>query len=282
MKYKKLYNNIKIPPIGLGTGGIGRLLDTIIFKNRKSVNFLKQAISLGVKHIDTAEIYGNGCCERLIGKAIKTFNRESLFITSKVSPQNLGYKDLINSAKKSLQRLRTNYIDLYLIHGYNKEIPMHETMKAMDYLVFNGLARFIGVSNFSVEELKEAQDNSENKISANQIEYNLLVRDYGKFTKNMESRIIPYCQKNKIIIIAYRSLAKGKLARPGIKILDEMSEKYKKTQSQIAIKWLISKYNVVTIPKTLSLEHLKENLDAAEKWVLDRDDMLTLDNGLKM
>jgi diketogulonate reductase-like aldo/keto reductase len=149
-------------------------------------------------------------------------------------------------------------------------------MKAMDYLVENKLTRSIGVSNFSVEQMKEAQKHAKNKIIANQIEYNLLTRNRGQFTNDMESKIIPYCQKNDIMVIAYRPLAKGELAKTGIKLLDELAERYGRTQTQIALNWLISKPNVVTIPKAVRIEHIKENLGAIG-WRLSEEDMRRLD-----
>ncbi|SOH04267.1 hypothetical protein KSMBR1_1768 [Candidatus Kuenenia stuttgartiensis] len=150
-------------------------------------------------------------------------------------------------------------------------------MKAMDFLVEQKLVRCIGVSNFSVDQIKEAQKYTKNKIVANQIEYNLLVRDKGRVTENMESEIIPYCQENNIFIIAWRPLAKGKLAKPGFKILDELADKYHKTQAQIAINWLISKKGIVVISKSTKVEHLEKNLGAIG-WKLRQEDTDRLNN----
>jgi diketogulonate reductase-like aldo/keto reductase len=245
--------------------------------DKEEILAIKTAIRLGMTHIDTAELYGNGHAEELVGEAIEEFDRDKLFITTKVKWSNLKYQEVIAAAKRSLKRLKTNYIDLYLVHTPNSSIPIEETMKAMDYVAKNELARFIGVSNFSVEQMKEAQQHAENRIVANQIEYNLLVRDSGLHTKDMESKIIPYCQKNDIAVIAYRPLAYGQLAKPGIPLLDELAEKYKKTPAQIAINWLISKPNVVTIPKAVKIEHIKENLGAIG-WHLGEEDMHRLDH----
>ncbi|MEK6936813.1 MAG: aldo/keto reductase [Nanoarchaeota archaeon] len=282
MEFKNLTENVKIPVLGLGTGGFGSVFDTLALKNRKSVSIIQEAIKLGVTHIDTAELYANGYCEKLVGEAINEFKREDLFITTKVSPDNLKYNDLINSAKNSLKRLQTKYIDLYLIHNYNPNIPLKETMEAMDFLVEQKLVRLIGVSNFTVEELKEAQKFTKNRITANQIEYNLFYRNKttNGFLKNqnieMESKIIPYCQENNIIIIAYRPLAKGELFKKEIPILDELCRKYNKTRAQIALNWLISKDKVVTIPKSSNLEHIKENLGALG-WRMEKEDLEKLD-----
>ncbi len=276
MEFKELTDGVKIPVLGIGTWKMGGGLSADTTHDKECMFAIKIAVRLEMTHIDTAELYGNGHAEELVGEAIQEFEREQLFIATKVKQENLRYDDLISAAKRSLKRLRTGYIDLYLIHGPNPYTPIEETMKAMDYLVENKLTRFIGVSNFSGEQIKEAKKHAENKIVANQIEYNLLTRNRGQFTNSMESKIIPYCQKNGIIVIAYRPLAKGELAKPGIKLLDELTEKYGKTQAQIALNWLISKPNIVTIPKAVRIEHIKENLGAIG-WRLSEEDMRRLD-----
>ncbi|MDH5754135.1 MAG: aldo/keto reductase [Candidatus Bathyarchaeota archaeon] len=276
MHFKELINGVNISVLGIGTWKMGGGLTVDTAHDKECILAIKTAVRLEMTHIDTAELYGNGHAEELVGEAIQEFEREELFIATKVKQENLRYDDLISAAKRSLKRLRTSYIDLYLIHGPNPYIPIEETMKAMDYLVESKLTRFIGVSNFSVEQIEEAQKHAKNKIVANQIEYNLLTRNQGQFTNSMESKIIPYCQKNDVMIIAYRPIAKGELAKPGIKLLDELAEKYGKTQAQIAINWLSSKPNIVTIPKAVKVEHIKENLGAIG-WRLSEEDMRRLD-----
>lgn len=277
MEFKNLTDTIAVPVIGLGTWTIGGgdLADTT--HDNEDVSAIETAIKLGITHIDTAEAYAQGHTEELIGRAIRGYDRKSLFITSKVSPEHLGYDNLIASAKGSLQRLHTDYIDLYLIHAPNPDIPMQETMKAMDFLIEQKLIRCMGVSNFAVEQMKEAQKYTKNKIAANQIQYNLLVRNKGRVTNDMESKIIPYCQENNILIIAWRPLAKGELAKPGFKIVDDLAKKYNKSQSQIAINWLISKKGIVVITKSTKIEHLKQNLGAIG-WRLRQEDIDRLNN----
>src|SRR3989344_5308838 len=148
MKNKKLSNGLKIPAIAIGTCLIGGndYGPPDYSHDEEYIKVIKDSIKLGFNHIDTAEMYGGNHTEELIGKAIKGFDRKKLFITTKVSPENLRYKDLINSAKNSLKRLETNYIDLYLIHRPNPEISIEETMKAMNFLVDNNLVKNIGVS----------------------------------------------------------------------------------------------------------------------------------------
>jgi len=245
-------------------------------RDAEGITAIRGAIELGYTHIDTAEMYGAGHSEELVGLAINGFDRESLFITTKVLPQHLRYDDCIKAAEGSLKRLRTEYIDLYLIHIPSAEIPIKETMKAMDSLLRQEKIKFIGVSNFSAAQLKEAQGFTENKIVNNQIEYNLMTRHSGAYNVNIESEIVPFCQENDIIITAWKPIAGGRLFQERNKLLEEISEEYNKTLSQIAINWLISKKNIITIPKSTNTEHLKENLGAMG-WHLSEDDMKRLD-----
>ncbi|MBU0999334.1 aldo/keto reductase [Patescibacteria group bacterium] len=277
MIYKALTDDFKIPVIGLGTWGIGGFMETDSSKDEEAVQAIKDAIELGYSHIDTAELYGAGHTEELIGNAIKDLDRSKLIITSKVFKTNLKYDDVIASCKKSLEKLQTDFIDIYLIHAPNPEILLEETMRAMDYLVEQKLVKFIGVSNFSVEQMQEAQKYSKNRIVANQIPYNLATKDkdYRGSCINMESEIIPYCQENDIIVIAYRPIERGFLLKPN-SLLDDLSRKYGKTKAQIAINWLVSKKNIITIPKSTSPDHLKENLGAIG-WDLSDEDIKLLD-----
>jgi diketogulonate reductase-like aldo/keto reductase len=276
MEFKRLYSGTEMPVLGIGTWGMGGNWERDTDHDKENISAIRAGLKLGMTHIDTAEMCGAGHAEELVGKAIAGFPRKNLFITTKAWVDNLSHDNLISSAKKSLHRLGTSYVDLYLLHGPNPDIPIKETMEALDWLVRKRLTRFIGVSNFSVEQMREAQSFAQSRIAASQIEYNLLVRNSGKLTDNMESEIIPYCRKNGIMVIAWRPLGKGSIARHGIRILDEFSRKYGKTQAQIALNWLISKEGVITIPKATNTEHMKENLGAIG-WALEKEDMLKLD-----
>jgi len=278
MKYKTLCGDVKIPVLGLGTWKIGGGREADYSQDKESIEAIRAAIKMGYTHIDTAEMYGVGHCEELVGEAIKDFDRGDLFITTKVTKTNLRYDDVIAAAERSLERLQIDYIDLYLIHAPNPEIPIKETMKAMDDLVNQGKVRFIGVSNFSLEDLKEAQKCARNNIVNNQIEYSLLTRNKGKYghNKSMESDVVPYCQSEGIIVTTERPIERGLLLKPH-PVLDKLASKYSKTKAQIAINWLISKKGIITIPKSTDLGHLKENLGALE-WRLSDEDMKLLDD----
>lgn len=277
MEHKTLSNNFKMPVIWLGTWGIWWFMESDHTDDENSIEAIKKAIKLGYTHFDTAELYWAWHSEELIWEAIKDLKRDKLFITSKVFKTNLNYDNVITSAKQSLKRLQTNYIDLYMIHAPNPDIDIKETMEALDYLVDEKLIKYIGVSNFNVDELKEAQKYAKNKIVANQIEYNLITRNVWWFTTciNTETEIIPYCIENDIIVVAYRPIERKMLLKDH-PLLNALSKKYNKTKSQIAINWLISKENIVTIPKSINENHLKENLGWTW-WNLDADDMKLLD-----
>lgn len=277
MLYKTLDDKNYIPVLGLGTWGMGGLMEPDTSKDKEAVIGIKSALEMGYTHIDTAELYGGGHTEELVGQAIKDADRSNLMITSKVWKNNLKYDDLIAACNRSLEKLQTNYIDIYLIHAPNPDIPIEETMSALDYLVDKKIIRNIGLSNFTVEQMIEAQQYSGNKIVVNQILYNLSARNknYKGSFANMELEIIPYCQENDIIVMAYRPIERGFLLNPH-PVLDQLSAKYDKTKAQIAINWLISKKNIITIPKSTRNEHLKENLGAIG-WNMTDEDIKLLD-----
>ncbi|MFH0836024.1 MAG: aldo/keto reductase [Candidatus Micrarchaeota archaeon] len=273
-KTKKV-TGFEIPALGLGTWQMGGRLEPDYSNDAECVSAIKYALDLGYKHIDTAEVYAAGHAEELVGKAITDYDRSKLFITSKALTGNLRYDDVLFAAKNSLKRLRTDYLDLYLVHFPNPEIPIQETIKAFDELVAEGLVKHIGLSNFTVEQFKEAQDCTENKLVANQIEYSLIARNKGKYMTGMESEILPWCQDNDVIFMAWRPVAKGLLAKPN-ELLDEMAGKYGRTRTQIALNWLVSKKNVITMPKAVKHEHIKQNFEALD-FELSAKDVKRLD-----
>ncbi|MFH1325855.1 MAG: aldo/keto reductase [Candidatus Falkowbacteria bacterium] len=258
---------MNIPLLGLGTWGMGGRLERDESNKQESIQALKTGLDLGFRLIDTAEIYAQGLSEEIVGEAIKNYQRQNIFITTKVWQGNLHYKNVLSAAKQSLARLQTNYVDLYLIHWPNENIPLSESMSALEKLVDNGLVKHIGVSNFSVDLMQKAQKCLDHtKISANQIEYNLINR-------SAEQVIIPFCKQNDIKVIAYCPLAKGALTdnNSNNKTLQLLAVKYKKTPTQIALNWLISQ-NIVAIPKAINRTHMEENLGALG-WKLERGDV---------
>jgi len=268
MEFKRLgRTKEKIPVLGMGTWKIGG--DWYIrdcSRDEESIRALKLGLKLGMRFIDTAEGYGNGHAEELVGEAIRN---EKVFIATKVSPEHFKYEDVIKSCEASLKRLKVKQIDLYQLHWPNPNVPIEETMKAMEKLVDEGKIRYIGVSNFSVEEMKKAQEAlSKYEIVSNQVEYSLLCRD-------VEKDVLPFCQREKITLIAYSPLAQGKIFKYS-KAFEEVCKKYGKTLSQVALNWLIQKKQVVAIPKAIKPEHIKENIGAIG-WKLKKEDVKRLE-----
>jgi diketogulonate reductase-like aldo/keto reductase len=238
--------NKEVSSIGLGTYGMGGK-NTADYKNDvKEIEAIKYAITNGINLIDTAEYYGHGHSEELVGKAIKDFEREDLFIISKVWPVNLHYNDLINSAKESLKRLDTDYIDLYLIHWPNPKIPVKESLDAMGELLDNHLIGNIGVSNFDIANLTEAIDQIKpGKIIANEVEYNP-----GNYF--IEDDLIPFCDKNNIKIIGYSPLNQGKISSK----IAPVAKSLGMSSIQCTLGYL--KKKSIPIPKASSISHINE------------------------
>jgi diketogulonate reductase-like aldo/keto reductase len=268
---KTLENGFAMPVFGLGTWRMGGILERDFENDDKAdIEAIKRAIDSGITHIDTAEIYADGHAETLIKQAIQGYKREDLFLVSKAQIKHLSYDNLINSAKNSLKRLGTDYLDMYLMHQHNSEIPLEESMRAMDYLMIEGLIRNIGVSNFTKESLIEAQNCSKNKIVTNQVHYNL------KYREPERTGLLEYCQNNDVLLVAWRPFQKGLLLEEKNDLMDEMCKKYNKTPAQIGINWLISQKNVITLSKMRNEKHLIENLGALD-FEMEKEDVEKLD-----
>lgn len=262
----------KIAAIGLGTWLIGGGSSPDYSMDMEAIEAIRYAIELGMTHIDTAEMYGGGHAEELVGEAIKSFKRDEIFIASKVWHTNLRYDDVLRACERSLRRIQTSYIDLYYIHWPSDVIPLSETMKAMERLYKDGKIRYIGLSNFSPTQIEEARSYlSTTDVVAIQAEYSL-------YNRKIEGDVIPYCFRNNLTVVAYSPLARGALLadlrKPmerRVKLLMELAEKYSKTPVQIALNWVIWHDQVIAIPKALQRQHLEENAGAAG-WKLTKED----------
>lgn len=251
-----------IPEIGLGT-----------WRYRGGVEPLRKGIELGASLIDTAEGYHT---EDVVGEATKDIRQEA-FIATKVSGRNLRYDDVLKSCDQSLELLQTDRIDLYQVHWPNPRYPIDETMRAMERLADSGKIGYIGVSNFSVEDMQEAQHYLRNyRIVSNQVLYNLNSRV-------IERELLPYCQRNNITVLAYTPLDGGNLAKQPrpvgkgkMEILQEIANEVGKTLAQVALNWCVSHENVVAIPKSNSVERTEENCGASG-WYLSDEQMERLD-----
>jgi diketogulonate reductase-like aldo/keto reductase len=239
----KMKSGHSIPQLGLGTWQL---------TGQKCTEAVKKALDIGYTHIDTAEIYGN---QRDIGAAIRDFDREDLFITSKGWRDNLRFEDTIKSAEKSLDELGTDYLDLLLIHWPNRSVPVKETLSALKKLVEGGKAKSVGVSNFTIRHMEDIHEG----VSANQVEFHPYLYQKG---------LLEFCKKNKIILIAYSPIAQGLLLSD--KRIQEIATKNRRSPAQVCLSWILQK-GAVAIPKASSEAHLKENLTSVELKLPDED-----------
>ena len=265
-----------IPEIGMGTWGMGGGMRTDPSGDSEAVDALKLGLDLGMTLVDTAEMYGAGHSEEVVSKALEDW-RKPVFVASKVSPSHFAHEDLLRSASKSLERLRMKQMDLYQLHWPNPRIPIAETMRAMEKLVLDGMVRYIGVSNFSVNQMKEAQAAlSREEIVSNQVEYSLVDRA-------IEKEVLPYCQREKVTLIAYSPLGQGRIARgrgAPFKVIDETASRLGKSRSQVALNWLLQHESVVVIPKASDKKHVMENA-AASGWKLGAKEFQDIDNAFR-
>jgi diketogulonate reductase-like aldo/keto reductase len=236
---------------------------------------LRKGLELGINLIDTAEIYQT---ESIVAEAIEGRRREDLFIATKVFLNHLRYDAVLRAAENSLKRLKCSYIDLYQIHRPSYMVPIEETMKAMERLVEDGKVKYLGVSNFSLDQMKQAQGAlSKTKLVSNEVEYNLMKR-------GIEKDLLPYCEQNSIVILPYRPIAHGALAKPNKKlkaVMDEISKEHGgKTPSQIALNWLMTKSKMIyPIPRASRPERIVENVGALN-WNLDAREMEKLEENV--
>ena len=255
MEFKELgRTGVKVPEIGLGT-----------WDYRGGDAPIKKAVELGgACLIDTAEMYGT---EEAVGAAIRGM-REKVFVATKVSGNHLRRDQVIAAAEASLKRLAIETIDLYQIHWPDPAVPIAETMGAMEKLVDQGKVRFIGVSNFYLKNLQDAEAAmTRHKIVANQVKYSLLQR-------GIEEDTLGYCQKNRMTVIAYSPLARGALSartllknRRALAALQQIASGAGKTMSQVALNWCVAKPGVIAIPKTDKVERVVE-ICAGSGWKL--------------
>ena len=227
---------------------------------------LRLGIEMGLTHVDTAEMYGDGGAERVVGEAVAG-RRHEVFIATKVSPRNASYAGTLRACEQSLKRLRTDYVDLYLLHWWSDHHPIGETMKAMEELVRRGLTRLIGVSNFDVRQLGDAQAAlTHEQLASNQVLYHLRSRE-------IEKEVLPYCESHAIAVVGYTPLARGGFLRG---VVADIAQKYGRTPRQVALNFLARRPSLFTIPKASRPEHVRENA-AALDFALTADDLRTID-----
>ena len=269
MNYKRLgASGMMVPEIGLGT-----------WRYTGGPEPLRRGVELGANLIDTAEMYRT---EGAVGEAIACI-RDQVIVATKVLGSHLRYDEVLKAAEQSLRLLGVNKIDLYQIHWPNPRVPIAETMRAMDRLVSDGVVEHVGVSNFSVDEMREAQSAMPNvPIVSNQILYNLRRR-------SSERDVIPYCRRNDITVIAYSPLHEGALVgnRGGRlrralgrnrdnDVLEEVAGEVGKTAAQVALNWVADQEGIIAIPKSNSVDRTEANC-AASGWSLTTDQRQALE-----
>ena len=257
--------------IGQGCMGIGGEFTRDYSRVDEQLEAVSLGIELGMTILDTAEVYSAGLSEEIIGKAVKG-KRDSVFISTKFSPENATYHEVLKAADRSLFRMKTDYIDLYQPHWPNPNVPIVETMRALKELQDQGKILHIGVSNFSLKEMISAQACLPGQtVFSNQVEYNL-------FDRYIENDVLPFCKNNSSYVMAYSPLDKGRSAKidKRIEVLSKIAEKYEKTSSQVALNWLMSQGPVIVIPKSTNPVHIRLNASAGS-FQLEAEDIKVID-----
>ena len=228
----------KVPALGLGTWRLS---------GEECRRVVERALALGYRHIDTAQMYRN---EDEVGKGMQSsgVNREEVFLTTKVWPSDFSYKRIIETTRESLKRLRTDRVDLLLMHWPSQGVPLEETLSAMRELQEEGSVRHIGVSNFPPSMVEDATRHTE--IFCTQVEYH---------PYQAQDDLLEQAKEMDYLLTAYRPLSKGTILND--ETLQEIAEARGKTPTQVALRWLIQQEKVAAIPKATSEDHLKSNLD---------------------
>jgi diketogulonate reductase-like aldo/keto reductase len=232
-------NGARIPAIGLGTWELS---------GNECARIVEQALKLGYRHIDTAQIYEN---EREVGEGIRASHvrRDELFVTTKVWTTHFAPNDLLRSTKESLVRLRLSEIDLLLLHWPNPHVPLTETLGALAHVRQLGMARHIGVSNFTVALIAQAVSECPAPLVCNQVEYHPFLD---------QTKVIEACAAHGLAVVAYSPIAKGQAKNA--EVLARIGKAHGKTAAQVSLRWLVQQ-NIAAIPRTSRVERLSQNID---------------------
>jgi diketogulonate reductase-like aldo/keto reductase len=218
---------------------------------------LRRGLDLGMTHVDTAEMYGSGEAEKLVGEAIAG-RRDEVFLVSKVLPENATRRGTIAACEQSLARLRTDRLDCYLLH-WPGDHPLADTIEAFEQLRRDGKILTWGVSNFDVSELQEVWSLAGARLACNQVLYHLEQRA-------IEHAVIPWCEQHGVTVVAYSPFGSGAFPGPrtkGGRVLGSVARAYEATPRQVALAYLVRNAAVLTIPKTGRADHAEENAGAA-------------------
>jgi diketogulonate reductase-like aldo/keto reductase len=262
MRQVVLRNGVRVPALGLGTWKMGE----DVRQRAQEVRALAAGIDLGATLIDTAEMYASGRAEEVVAAAIKG-RRDGVYLVSKVLPQNATRAGTVKACEASLKRLKTDCIDLYLLH-WRGTVSFAETMAGFDDLMQAGKIRGFGVSNLGLKELQEWLGVSRaDKTLANQVMYSIGQR-------GIDFELAPWCLEHKIALMAYCPLSQGSIpAKPALK---RVAERHRATPAQIMLAWVLRHEHVIAIPKSARPERVRENVQAAD-IVLSAEDLMDLD-----
>jgi 2,5-diketo-D-gluconate reductase B len=243
-------NGAKIPAIGLGTWEL---------RGRSCARLVEQALRLGYRHIDTAQVYEN---EREVGEGLRASGviRDDVFVTTKVWTTHFAPNDLERSTKESLARLRLTEVDLLLLHWPNPQVPLSETLGALAHVKQLGMARHIGVSNFTVALIEAAVAACPEPLACDQVEYHPYLD---------QTKVLDACACHGLALVAYSPVAKGRIRSD--QVLARIGQSHGKTAAQVCLRWLVQQ-NVAAIPRTSRIERLSENIDIFD-FALSADEM---------
>ncbi len=261
---EKSIGGVPVHPLGIGTWGMGgdRLDEHTVYadydNDQAEVDAIRYCLSRGQNHIDTAQLYGAGHTEEIVGQAIRGQDRSRLFLASKVWKTHAARRSaVVKAVVGMLRRLGTDYLDLLYTHAPYEAIPLEVTVAGLNDALEAGLTRAIGVSNFDLDQLRRAAASSRNSIAAAQLHYNLLER--GKVT----GELLAYCREEGIAVVAYRPVERRLLAdRAEEPAVLQVASRLGCTPAQVALAWLIDQEGVIPIPKASRREHIDENLGA--------------------
>lgn len=257
-----LPDGVRLPAIGQGTWNIG----DVPSQKEQEISSIRLGIELGMTLIDTAEMYGEGKSERLVGEAIRG-KRDQVFLVSKVYPHNAGKKDILRACEKSLERLGTDTLDLYLLH-WRGRIPLAETVEGMEQLKKEGKIKRWGVSNFDVKDMEELmQVPGGDNCAVNQVLYHL-------GSRGIEFELLSWHKEQEIPIMAYSPLAQGGTLRKELitnPVLKKIAETHDVSPLQIALAWTIRSGQVISIPKAGQPHHVTANAEAAAIRLTDEE-----------
>lgn len=250
----ELNRGTKIPSLGFGTWQLTGLT---------AYEAVQTALKTGYRHVDTADVYGN---HQEVGQALtdSSVKREDIFLTSKLWHSDLRADDAQRTIERVLKELQTDYLDLYLIHWPNQQVPINETLTAMAKMQEQGLVKEIGVSNFTVHHLEDALA-TEIPFSVNQVEFHPSLN---------QTALKDYCDQHDIVVTAYSPLAQG--ADLQLKPVKELAKKHKRSTAQVVLNWLLQK-EIVAIPRSASKKHIEDNWEA-RSWKLTATEVKMLDD----